>query len=227
MQVRQIQNWGWNSPARVNVLTWCGERCTLKALFSQFCWMSVVLHFLKVIFSLKCIVIVDGSSSMLRVLSRGPSLSLFDIWYASCHKRGFRNLVFPMWFVLLGGSFVFLNVGPSTLFLVFPLFFWVLWFIYDWQGFITPGESRVLWKTRFWKEKKTWHYHHHHHHLFKIMKSVHNMPHTSIGLESHHTTPHPHWLFLGFTIRVLKETSSSNPVMSPPTWETPNTTVHN
>jgi hypothetical protein len=32
---------------------------------------------------------------------------------------------------------------------------------------------------------------------------------------------------LGFTIRVLKETSSSNPVMSPPTWETPNTTVHN
>jgi hypothetical protein len=40
----------------------------------------------------------------------------------------------------------------------------------------------------------------------------------------HPTTPHPQWLFLGFAIRVLKETSSSNPVLSPPTWETPNTT---
>jgi hypothetical protein len=43
--------------------------------------------------------------------------------------------MFPLWFALLGGSFVFLDVGPSILFLVFPLF-WVLWFIYDWQGFI-------------------------------------------------------------------------------------------
>jgi hypothetical protein len=41
----------------------------------------------------------------------------------------------------------------------------------------------------------------------------------------HPTTPHPQWLFLGFAIRVLKETSSSNPVMSPPTWETPNTII--
>jgi hypothetical protein len=27
-------------------------------------------------------------------------------------------------------------MSPSILFLVFPLFFWVVWFIYDWQGFI-------------------------------------------------------------------------------------------
>jgi hypothetical protein len=33
------------------------------------------------------------------------------------------------------GSFVFLDVGPFILFLVFSLFS-VLWFIYDWQGFI-------------------------------------------------------------------------------------------
>jgi len=47
--------------------------------------------------------------------------------------------MFPLWFVLLGGSFfVFLDVGLSILFLVFPLIFfgWVLWFIYDCQGFI-------------------------------------------------------------------------------------------
>jgi hypothetical protein len=34
----------------------------------------------------------------------------------------------PLWFALLGGSFVFLNVGPMILFFVFALF-WVLWFI--------------------------------------------------------------------------------------------------
>jgi hypothetical protein len=34
------------------------------------------------------------------------------------------NLMFPLWFALLGGSFffVFLDVGPSILFLVFPPF---------------------------------------------------------------------------------------------------------
>jgi hypothetical protein len=47
------------------------------------------------------------------------------------------SFMFPLSFALLGGSFVFLDVGPFILFLVFPLFFFgVLWFIYDWQGFI-------------------------------------------------------------------------------------------
>jgi hypothetical protein len=41
----------------------------------------------------------------------------------------------PLWLTLLGGSFVYLDVGPSIMFLVFP-FFWVLWFICDWEGFI-------------------------------------------------------------------------------------------
>jgi len=31
--------------------------------------------------------------------------------------------MFPFWFALLGGSFVFLDMGPSILFLVF-FFFW-------------------------------------------------------------------------------------------------------
>jgi hypothetical protein len=34
-----------------------------------------------------------------------------------------RNLMFTLWFILLGGFFVFLDMGPSILFLVFPLFF--------------------------------------------------------------------------------------------------------
>jgi hypothetical protein len=32
-----------------------------------------------------------------------------------------------------------LGVGPSILFHVFSLLFWVLWLIYDWQGFIMLG----------------------------------------------------------------------------------------
>ncbi len=43
--------------------------------------------------------------------------------------------MFPLWFTLLGGSFVFVDVGLSILFLVFPLF-WVLW-----QGFIENDPS--------------------------------------------------------------------------------------
>jgi hypothetical protein len=40
--------------------------------------------------------------------------------------KGFGNLMFPLWFSLVGGYFVFLDVGPSILFLVFPLFFGAL-----------------------------------------------------------------------------------------------------
>ncbi len=69
---------------------------------------------------------------------------------------GLANLMFPLWFALLGGSFVFLVVAsPSILFLVFPLF-WVLWFIYGWQGYIiflleqpkTPNKIRKLTPAR-------------------------------------------------------------------------------
>jgi hypothetical protein len=43
--------------------------------------------------------------------------------------------MFRLWFALLGGSFVLVDMGPSILSLVFPLF-WVFWFLVDWQGFI-------------------------------------------------------------------------------------------
>ncbi len=60
----------------------------------------------------------------------GRVLSPFLIWYVSCKRRGFGNLVLPLWFALLGGSFVFLDVSPFILFFVFFLF-WVLWFIFN------------------------------------------------------------------------------------------------
>jgi hypothetical protein len=44
---------------------------------------------------------------------------------------GFRNLMFPLWFALLGGSVIFLDVvGPSNLYLVFPPFLGAL--VYLW-----------------------------------------------------------------------------------------------
>jgi hypothetical protein len=38
--------------------------------------------------------------------------------------------MFPLWFAFLAVAFVFLDVGPSILFFVLPLF-WALRFIYD------------------------------------------------------------------------------------------------
>jgi hypothetical protein len=54
----------------------------------------------------------------------------------------------PLLFALLGDSFVLLDVDPSILFLAFSLF-WVLWFIYHWQGFITlqPLQTSTIVKT--------------------------------------------------------------------------------
>jgi hypothetical protein len=48
----------------------------------------------------------------------------------SCNLIISTNFMFPLWFALLGGPFVFLDVGPSFSFLVFPLY-GVIWFIYD------------------------------------------------------------------------------------------------
>jgi hypothetical protein len=44
--------------------------------------------------------------------------------------------MFPLWFALLGGSFVFLDVGPFILFLVFPIFcFWERFGLFMIMGF--------------------------------------------------------------------------------------------
>jgi len=81
----------------------------------------VVLQHAHAISILRHARVVGEGSSKLAVLSGGPPLSLFHM--------------FLLWFSLLGGSSVFLDVGPSILFLVFPLFR-LLWLIFEWQGFI-------------------------------------------------------------------------------------------
>jgi hypothetical protein len=62
--------------------------------------------------------------------------SLFFL-YASRDRRGFGNLMFLLWFALLGGFFLSSSmwVLPFCSFYS-PFFFSVLWFIYDWQGLI-------------------------------------------------------------------------------------------
>ncbi len=72
------------------------------------------------------VVAVGEGLSRLGLLAGGPPLSLFDMLLAT--GGGVRELDVPLWFALLGGSFVFLDMGPSILFLVFPFF--------GWQGFI-------------------------------------------------------------------------------------------
>jgi hypothetical protein len=67
--------------------------------------------------------------------------------------RGFGNLMFPLWFALLGGSFVFLDMGASILFLVFPPFLGAL--VYLWLvGFnhhsflVHSWKPLILWGFR-------------------------------------------------------------------------------
>ncbi len=59
---------------------------------------------------------MNEGSSRLGIISRGSPFFLFDMFFAK--GEGFMNLIFPLWFALLGGSFVFLDMGPSILFLV-------------------------------------------------------------------------------------------------------------
>ncbi len=62
--------------------------------------------------------------------------------------------MFPLWFGLLGGSFVFLDVvDPSILILVFiPPIFWVLCFISNWPGFTSFSEKGKELANEHWKE---------------------------------------------------------------------------
>jgi hypothetical protein len=93
--------------------------------------VSVVLKHTQMIFILRHVAIGEGSSR-LGNLSSGLLLFLFDIAYHN--MRGFKSLMFSLWFCPLRWVFVFLDVDPPILFLVLSLF-WVLWFIYNWQGF--------------------------------------------------------------------------------------------
>jgi len=56
------------------------------------------------------------------LLDEKSFLSPFLIWYASHERRGFGNLMFPLWFTLLSGFICLLGCESSILFLVFPFF---------------------------------------------------------------------------------------------------------
>ncbi len=66
---------------------------------------------------------------------------LFDMLLTTL--GGFVNLIFPLWFTFLGGSFVFLGCG-SFLFVpcISSSFFW---FVYDWHGFIIFLICKFFW----------------------------------------------------------------------------------
>jgi hypothetical protein len=82
----------------------------------------------------------NGSMYMTWTLPPFPNLSLFDVLLGN--RRGFGNLIFPFWFVLIGGYSVFLNAVLSFCSLC-SLSFWTLWFIYDWHGTIIIITSDV------------------------------------------------------------------------------------
>ncbi len=63
--------------------------------------------------------------------------------------------MFPLWFTFLGGSFVFLDMGASNLFIVFPLFFWVLYFLFDCLGFNSiPNRTKRVYKNHLHTPKR-------------------------------------------------------------------------
>jgi hypothetical protein len=66
----------------------------------------VALQCVQAIFILWHAIVIGEGSSKLGILPGGPSP--FIIWYAS---RKFMNLMFPLWFDLLGGSFCLLGCG--------------------------------------------------------------------------------------------------------------------
>jgi len=69
---------------------------------------------------LKHAIAIGEGSSRLGVLAKGPPFSLFICF---SWREGFEKLDVPLVVTLLGGSFVFLDVGPSILSLLFPFFF--------------------------------------------------------------------------------------------------------
>ncbi len=78
--------------------------------------MLVALYYAHVVSILRHVV----NEGLFELLTRGLPLFIFDMFF--CDGRGFGNLMFPLWFVLSCSSFVFLDMGPSILLFVFPLF---------------------------------------------------------------------------------------------------------
>ncbi len=107
-----------------------GERKSLETLLSQFCThlkkkkVSIALQCAQAITILSRAIAVGEGFSKLGILSRGPTLLLFDMLLATGGDSGIRCslVVCPVLVVLLGhGSFLFVLCSP-LLFGCFDLF---------------------------------------------------------------------------------------------------------
>jgi hypothetical protein len=96
---------------------------------------------------LRCDVGVGESLSKLGVLSRGLPLSLLDMLLVIGGEL--KNLIFPLQFAFLDGSFVFLDVGVLSFCSLYSPFLGVLWFSYGWQGFIKLKVSYMQWPLQW------------------------------------------------------------------------------
>jgi len=101
----------------------------------------------QVISILRCDVGVGESLLKLGVLSRGLPLSLLDMLLVIGGEL--KNLIFPLQFALLDGSFVFLDVGVLSFCSLYSPFLEVLWFIYGWQGFLKLKVSYIQWSLQW------------------------------------------------------------------------------
>jgi hypothetical protein len=86
---------------------------------------------------LKCVVVVGEGFSRLSILSRALPFSLFDMLLMT---GGVQEFYVPFVVHLLWWFCCLLGFGSFHFVPCFPPFFWVLWFIYDWQGFIIENQ---------------------------------------------------------------------------------------
>ncbi len=89
-------------------------------------------------------------SSRLGVLSGGPPFSLFVMLLKQ--PKGVWELDVP--FVVCPLRWFFRLLGHESFHFVpcIPPFFWVLWFIYDWQGF----HHHFIWVCKRWIDGRPW-----------------------------------------------------------------------
>ncbi len=76
-------------------------------------------------------------------------LTPFLIWYASRERKGFRNLMFPLWFALLGGYFVFWTWGLPFCSLYSLFFYFFEYFGLFMIGRVSSSLRRQSWHLVF------------------------------------------------------------------------------
>jgi len=89
---------------------------------------------------LRCVVAIGEGFSRLGLLSGGPPLSFFICF---SWQEGVWELDVPFVVCLLRWFFYLFGHGSFHFVLCIPLF-WVLWFIYDWQGFWWPSSIKIV-----------------------------------------------------------------------------------